>query len=211
MKNKITINCHSSIRVQGEKTIYFDPYNIEKESHDADIIFITHNHYDHYDPDSINKLKKKDTIIVMPNNCIRKLISEEKDLKQYIGVNPKEQYFIKGINIETVESYNMDKDFHPRNDEWVGYVITMNDEIIYVSGDTDALEDNQKIKCDIALIPIGGTFTMDIEEAAKFVNNLKPKYVIPTHYGSIVGELTDGEKFKKLLNKGINCKILIGK
>ncbi len=211
MKNKITINCHSSIRVQGEKTVYFDPYNIEKESHDADIIFITHNHYDHYDPDSINKLKKKDTIIVMPNNCIRKLISEEKDLKQYIGVNPKEQYFIKGININTVESYNMDKDFHPRNNEWVGYVITMNDEIIYVSGDTDALEDNQKIKCDIALIPIGGTFTMDIEEAAKFVNNLKPKYVIPTHYGSIVGKLTDGEKFKKLLNKGINCKILIGK
>lgn len=211
MEKSIILNTHSSIKITGDKVIYFDPYKIRRKTKDADIIFITHNHYDHFDLLSINKIKNENTIIVMPNSCIRELkeIDKEINMANYIGVNPKEQYFIKGINVETVSSYNLDKEYHKKDNNWVGYIITIGDEKIYVAGDTDYLKDLDKIKCDIALIPIGGTYTMNVEEAAKLVNKIKPKVAIPTHYGSIVGDKSLGKEFKELLNKDIECQLII--
>ncbi len=204
MKNKISINTQSSIRINDQKIIYFDPFKIEKESHDADLIFITHDHYDHLDMDSINKIKKDDTIMVIPDS-----IKDKVNFKNLITVSPNNTYNILGYQVLTIPSYNLNKNFHKKEFNYVGYLITINNEKIYISGDTDITKENQEVKCDIALVPIGGTYTMDYLEASNLINKIKPKTVIPTHYGSIVGTLDDGLKFKNLLDKEIECLLLI--
>lgn len=211
MKNKISINCHSSIKITSEKIIYFDPYLIEQPSHDADLIFITHDHYDHFDLPSIKNIIKDTTKIVIPNSIARHVLASGLNHKNIIGVDPNEQYNIENIEVKTIPSYNTNKDFHPKKNSWVGYLLNLNDEVIYIAGDTDITSENQNLYCDIALIPIGGTYTMNKEEAAQLINSIKPKTVIPTHYGSIVGDYKDGQDFKKLLNENIECILLIGR
>lgn len=209
MKEKISINCHSSIKITGDKIIYFDPYKITEEQNDADIIFITHDHYDHFELESIKKVMKEDTLIVIPNRCAGTVIDSGLPRSAIIGVNPNEQYHMKDIEINTINSYNLDKEFHPKKNNWVGYIIEINDEKILVAGDTDNTEELQKIKCDIALVPIGGTYTMTYQEAAELINKMKPKVVIPTHYGTVAGKVEDGEAFKKIIDSSIECRLLI--
>lgn len=204
MKEKITINCHSSIRIEGEKIIYIDPYKIEDQPNDADFIFITHEHYDHYDLESISKIQKENTQIVFPDSMATKVLGKFPS-KQLTGVVPNTSYVINGLAVETIPSYNTNKNFHPKSNNWVGYILTVNGERIYIAGDTDITEENQKIKCDIALVPVGGTYTMNAKEAAELVNTIKPKVAIPTHYACIVGSLMDGEEFKASLNPEIEC------
>ncbi len=208
MKDKISINVHSSIKISDDLIIYFDPFKIEDDVHDADIIFITHDHYDHYDVESIKKVMNDNTKIVIPDRMATFVLGTFGP-RHVIGVIPNEVYDIEGIMVETVPSYNVNKEYHPKSNNWVGYIITLNDERIYVAGDTDMNSDNEKVNCDIALIPIGGTYTCDYIEGASFVNEIKPKVVIPTHYGSIVGDVNDGEKFKELIDSNIECKLLI--
>lgn len=209
MKNKISINCHSSIKIVGEKTIYVDPYCIEEESHDADLIFITHDHYDHFEPDSINKLLKEDTKIIIPNKILEAVINAKIDRNIVLGVNPNEQYNFQGTEVNTISSYNTNKEFHKKEKQYVGYIIEQNNEKIYIPGDTDITPENKRVKCDIAMLPIGGTYTMNVEEAAELANLIKPNHVIPTHYAKIVGSIEDGERFKELINDEITCHLLI--
>lgn len=204
MLEGIEINCHSSIKISKGKTIYIDPFKIEKQSNDADIILVTHYHYDHFSTEDIEKISNKDTIIVVP-----KTVKTLSKMKNTVLVEPNNVYEVKGIRIETIPAYNIKKQFHPKDNQWVGYIIEIENIRYYVAGDTDVIPENKQVKCDVAFIPVGGTYTMNYEEAAELVNVIKPKMAVPTHYGDIVGEKNDGEKFKKLLNKDIECKILI--
>ena len=200
----IEINCHSSIKIMKGIIIYFDPFRINEEKHDADLILITHDHYDHYSPEDIKKVIKKDTIIVAP-----KTINELNNKENITFVEPNQTYNINGYKIDTIPAYNISKHFHPKENNWIGYIIEIDGLKYYIAGDTDIIPENQQIKCDVALIPIGGTYTMDYKEASELINIIKPKIAIPTHYGSIVGDITDGEKFKKLIDNTIDVQILI--
>ena len=196
--NNIEVNTQSSIKLVLDKIIYFDPYKIEEDKHDADIIFITHNHYDHMDVDSILKVKNENTIIVTPKSMEE--IIKNIEFKKYIFLNPGDDINIESINIKAIPAYNIEKTFHPRENHWLGYIVTYNNISYYIAGDTDKTEDNEKIKCDIALIPIGGHFTMDVNEAAELIRIINPKTVIPIHYGTIIGDASDGKRLANILS-----------
>ena len=195
--DNIEVNTQSSIKIILDKIIYFDPYKIEDNKHDADIIFITHNHYDHMDINSINKIKNENTIIIAPQTM--KDTIDKIEFKDYIYLNPNENIDIDNINIKTIPAYNIEKSFHPRKNNWLGYIITFNGISYYIAGDTDKTKESESVKCDIALIPIGGYYTMDVEEATELIKIIKPKIVIPTHYGSIVGNIDAGKKLRNNL------------
>lgn len=207
--NNIYINCHSSIKFNDKKVVYFDPYKIEDKINDADMIFITHDHYDHFDEESIYKIINDNTIIVVPENVTHKCLSMGINKDNIVSVLPNNTYNIDGITIETIPSYNIGKKFHPKENNWCGYIITLNNIRYYIAGDTDITNENKKVKCDVALVPIGGTYTMDYIKAAELVNIIKPNIVIPTHYACIVGSIEDGYKFKELLDDDIVCELLI--
>lgn len=195
--NNIEVNTQNSIKISLDKVIYFDPFKIEHEKHDADYIFITHSHYDHMDRESIEKVKNKNTIIIAPKSIKDEICNIS--FKDYILLDPNEEITIDNIIIKTIPSYNINKDFHPRNNNWLGYVVTYDNITYFVAGDTDNTPEINKVKCDIAFIPIGGHFTMDVNDATKLIKEMKPKVVIPTHYGSIVGSKIDGKILKNNL------------
>lgn len=203
MTENIEVLHHSSIRITGGKTIYFDPFRIIKETHDADIIFVTHEHSDHFSPEDIEKILKRDTVLVLPEAM--KLKAESVDVKpeNVIAVNPGEETEVCGIPVKVIAAYNNLKNYHPRDNKWVGYIVTIDSERIYVAGDTDITEDNRQVSCDIALVPIGGKFTMNAEEAAELVNTIKPETAIPTHYGSVAGVRKDEDVFKSKVDEDI--------
>ena len=195
---------HSSIRMVGSKTIYFDPFKIEDSFNDADIIFITHEHYDHYSPDDINKVIKEGTIIVAPATMISKI-----NYDNVVSVEPQKEYEVDGIHFETVWAYNPNKKFHPKDNNWVGYIVELDGTRYYIAGDTDITEEAKNVKCDVALLPCGGTYTMDTKEAAELANAIKPKIAIPTHYGVVAGSKEDGITFVSLLDNEIQGIIKI--
>lgn len=206
----IEVLCHSSIKLIKNKTIYFDPFKINNNYNDADFIFITHDHYDHYSEEDIKKVIKPDTIIVAPESILNKLLKYNHNIENIITVKPNEKYIIDSkINIETIPAYNINKQFHPKENNWVGYIIEIEGIRYYIAGDTDSTTENNLVKCDVAFLPVGGTYTMDFNEASKLANKIKPKIVIPIHYGDIVGTKQDAINFIKLLNKDIKGKVLI--
>lgn len=201
--SNITINSHSSIKLAGSAVVYCDPFQITDTPCDADLILITHDHYDHFDPESLDKVCKADTAFVAPATCIDEVQAYAGD-RQAIGLAPEQQVLIDGIRIQAVPAYNATKSFHPKDNAWLGYVLDLDGMTIYIAGDTDGLRENTAITADVALVPIGGTYTMDAKEAADFVNALKPKVAIPTHYGAIVGNPTDADLFEDQVNKPIS-------
>lgn len=209
MINNISINCHSSIKINGEKVIYVDPYKIKGINNDADLIFITHEHYDHYSIEDINNVKKNNTRFIVPKSMKNRLIIDGISESDIISVDVKNKYSVDDIEFETIPAYNINKNFHPKNNNWVGYIININNIKYYIAGDTDMTEEAINVKCDIAFVPIGGTYTMDYKEAATLTNKIKPKYAIPIHYGLIVGTNEDAINYSNLLDKEIECKIII--
>ena len=209
MLEGIEVLCHSSIKINKGVVIYFDPFKINKEYHDADLIFITHSHYDHYSPEDINKVRKEGTIIIAPEDSLDKLLTLNFTKESIITVKQDENYNVKGLTIKTIPAYNTNKQFHPKTNNWVGYLVTIDNTTHYVAGDTDITDENKKVKCDVAFVPVGGTYTMTVKEAAELINEIRPKIAIPTHYGEIVGNISDGERFAKLIDPDIEHKVFI--
>ena len=210
MLNGIECLGHSSIRIRKNgKTIYIDPFKIKENRNDADYIFITHNHYDHFSEEDIRKIKNEDTIIVATEDLYTNILKLGFYAINVYVVKPNNDYKIEGLKFSTVPAYNTDKQFHPKENEWVGYIIELNNNKYYIAGDTDITEENMKVKCDVAFVPVGGTYTMDFKEAARLINEIQPKIAVPIHYGSIVGSKQDALDFKKLLRPIIICEIMI--
>ena len=201
---KIEVFTQSSIKLSGKKKFYFDPFKIEKEFHDADYIFITHDHYDHFDIESIRKVMKENTLLIAPK------ILEEKVSKlttHYLIVESNKHYKIEDIEFDCLPAYNIEKPYHPKEKGYVGYNVLIENKRYYIMGDTDALEELKKIKTDICFIPIGGVYTMNVTEAIEYINVIHPNKAIPTHYGSIVGDISLGTTFNKGINKEIEIEL----
>ena len=200
MTENIAVNTQNSIRIEGERVLYFDPFEIAEDRHDADVIFITHEHYDHFQPESILKIQKTGTILAAPSSMKKKVLGKsgirEENCRFFV---PGEAGEILGLKVETVAAYNKLKPFHTKGKKWLGYVVTMDGIRYFVAGDTDPNRENRKVNCDVALIPVGGYYTMDPKQAADYIGCIKPKTAIPTHYGAYVGKPQDGEDFKKFL------------
>lgn len=209
MLEDIQVLCHSSVKMSKEKVIYIDPFKIDKNYNDADIIFITHDHYDHYSEEDIDKVKKQDTVIVVPKELSAKVLRKGFRQDHIIIVEPNKKYMAEDIAFTTVPAYNTNKKFHPKENGWIGYIIKIKGVKYYIAGDTDITEENKKVECDVAFVPVGGTYTMNFKEAACLINEIKPKISVPIHYGSIVGTNQDAIDFSKLLYPQIECKILI--
>jgi L-ascorbate metabolism protein UlaG (beta-lactamase superfamily) len=192
---------HDTFRIEGERTIFTDPFELRKRD-TADIILITHEHYDHCSPEDVEKIQGADTVIVATEDCGEKLKGNVRT------VRPGDRITVEGVEIEAVPSYNTNKEFHTKARNWVGYVFTVNGQRIYLAGDTDRIPEMKEIRCDIALLPVSGTYVMTAEEAAQAALDIKPATAIPMHYGAIVGDESDAERFRKALEGRIDVVIL---
>ena len=190
---------HAGFKINGEKTVYIDPFKIN-ETEPADIIIVTHEHFDHLSPNDIKKIQTGNTTIVTTPDCYSKISGNVKT------ISPGKTLIVDGIKIEAVPAYNINKQFHPKANAWMGVIISINNKRIYHAGDTDNIPEMSNLKnIDVALLPVSGTYVMTAEEAADAANRIMPKVAVPMHYGSIVGTRNDAEKFKKLCK----CKVEI--
>jgi len=183
---------HASFKITGAgAVVYIDPWKLSESPKDASTVCVSHSHYDHYSPEDIQKVSGPQTRIIGPADVAGK----EKNSRI---LKPGETIEQADIKITGVASYNQTKQFHPRANNWLGFVIKINSMRIYYAGDTDLTDQMKSLSnIDVALLPVGGTYTMDAAEAAAAVGHIKPKYAVPYHWGDIVGSRADAERFAK--------------
>lgn len=204
----ITLNYHASIKIKKEgKVIYFDPFKIDNVSNDADYIFITHSHYDHYSEADIKKVMKDDTKFIITSDLKNKVINLGVSKENVTVVYPNENYTIDEIKFDTIPSYNTNKTYHKKSYNWVGYNVNVGGVKYYVVGDSDVTDEFKSVKCDVIFVPVGGTYTMTDIEAVEAINEMKPKYAVPIHYGE-AGSKENAENFVKKINQNIKGVIL---
>ena len=207
MIDKIRLISQSAIKISSEKIIYFDPFKVDNNYNDADYIFITHSHYDHFSEEDLLKVKKESTKIIVTSDLVDK--AKELGFVDVVVVEPNKKYSIDNITFETVPAYNIGKEFHKKEYNWVGYIINIDNTILYIAGDTDNIPETRNINCDIAFVPVGGTYTMNYKEAAELIEEMKPKLAVPIHYKTVVGSVEDANNFKKELDEKIDVKIIM--
>ena len=209
LQEHIRVNAHSSVRLElAGKVVYVDPFSLREAPHDADLIFLTHDHFDHFSPEDVARVDKPDTVFVLPASMAEKAASVTGS-RRVVAVVPGDRGEAEGIGFEAVPAYNPGKRFHPRAKGWVGYVLAAEGLRFYVAGDTDATPEAAAVRCDVALLPIGGTYTMDAAEAAALVNRIRPQLVVPIHYGSVVGTADDFAAFAARVDEGVRVVRLI--
>lgn len=198
---KITWLGHDGFRIEGSKTIYIDPFQISSGP-EADLILITHEHFDHCSPDDVAKIQKADTIILTEKDSVAKLSGDVRVMQAGESVT------LDDVTIEAVASYNTDKDFHPEANGWLGFIVEMDGVRVYHAGDTDVIPEMTSFNVDIALLPVSGTYVMTADQAVKAALDINPKLAIPMHYGAIVGEAGDADTFKDALAGKVEVTIL---
>lgn len=199
--DKIAWLGHDGFRIDAGKTIYVDPYQIEGGPV-ADLILITHEHFDHCSPEDVAKIQGPETVIVTEKDSAKKVTGDVRVLK------PGEILDLGDVKIEAVPSYNTDKDFHPKKNGWLGFIVEIEGVKVYHAGDADFIPEMKDFEVDIALLPVSGTYVMTADQAVKAALAINPKLAIPMHYGAIVGDEQDALNFKKELEGKIDVSIL---
>ena len=181
---------HASFRIAGDgNVVYIDPWKLPEAPHDADVVIVSHAHYDHCSPEDIAGVSKDDTAVIAPADTIAKLSAAN-------AVTPGERMTIKDTTVEAVAAYNVGKTFHPRGNHWIGAVVTLGGKRIYYAGDTDLIDEMSLLEdVDVALLPVGGTYTLNSTEAAAAAERIGCKVAIPYHWGDIVGSDDDAKAF----------------
>jgi L-ascorbate metabolism protein UlaG (beta-lactamase superfamily) len=200
---------HDAFRIAGSQVIYTDPYKIAKHD-EANIVLISHEHFDHLNLDDLNKVVMPGTTIVASPLCKDGLQGVK--VKEMRFLDPGGKVTVGKVEIEAIPAYNLNKFrepgkvFHPQSEKRLGFIIRMDGTTVYFAGDTDVIPEMKSVQCDIALLPVSGTYVMTAEEAAEAAKIINPKIAVPMHYGAIVGSDADGQKFKSLVT---NCQVEI--
>lgn len=182
---------NACVKISGTKKLYFDPYNINYKD-TANIIFVTHDHGDHFSVDDINMIMDKNTVIVGPQCVTRSIDHNIRTVKAGDVID------IEGVKIQAVPSYTIKINNHAKHKGYVGYIVTMDNISFYHPGDSDFIPEMKQIKTDIAFLPVCGTYMMSAKDAVKAAMEINPKVVIPFHYGSVVGSIADAKEFENL-------------
>lgn len=199
---------HSSFRWDGSKVIYFDPWRLPADVKKADFIFISHEHFDHFSKDDIILLSLKGTVIFCDKTVAKQLENLKFARKEIKALSPGENIEVSGIKVKVVSSYNTNKQFHTKESKKIGFIVTMDNVSLYHAGDTDNIPEMKDYSCDVALLPVSGTYVMTAAEAAEAALKIRPKIAIPMHYADIVGTSEDAKKFQSLLKGKIEVSIL---
>jgi len=199
--SKIVWLGHDGFRIDASKTVYIDPYQIE-EGPRADLILITHEHFDHCSPDDVARIQQSGSVIVTEKDSAAKLSGDVR------VVNVGEKLSVDDISVEAVAAYNTNKDFHPKSKGWLGFIVEIDGVKVYHAGDTDYIPEMKGYNTDIALLPVSGTYVMTADEAVEAALAINPKVAIPMHYGAIVGGGQDAENFKDALEGKVEVRIL---
>ncbi len=200
---KIRWHGHDTFTLEKGLIICIDPYRLSNSIH-ADVILISHNHFDHLSIEDLKKISSTETTIVAAKECLEQLSSIIS--KEHIGLLPGQEKIIGNIKIRAIPAYNIDKinpdtdkPFHPKEDNKIGFLISIDSTSIYHTGDSDLIPEMEDLKPDVLLVPVSGTYVMTPKEASEAVEKIKPKIAIPMHYGTIVGNESDAKKFKEMV------------
>ena len=201
MKQNIAWLGHDGFRIDASSCIYIDPYQIDGGK-PADLILVSHEHFDHCSPEDVAMIQQPETVIITEKDSARKLSGDVRMM------SPGERLSLDGLTVEAVPAYNTDKDFHPKANGWLGFIIDIDGVRIYHAGDSDYIPEMKDLDVDIALLPVSGTYVMDADEAVEAALAIKPQLAIPMHYGAIVGDQSDATHFRDKLAGKVDVLIL---
>jgi len=183
---------HATFKIDIDgRILYIDPWKVEAAAGDGDIVLVSHSHYDHYSQEDIRKVASEDAVLVASSDVV---IAEGAG----ISLEPGKSTVQQDITIEGIPAYNIGKEFHPRGNNWLGFIIQAGGKRIYYAGDTDVTNEMKNLKdIDCALLPVGGTYTMDAVEAAEAASAFRPGTAVPYHWGDIIGSGKDAEALSR--------------